>query len=150
MQKAISIFLSSAGTLLLVLATALFLINCTSPIGLVTPHEPIFSISIRDLFWVVGGIFFLLALICLFAERPTLSISLLTLVTITFWNYRIGLLVNGCHNLKGFLGGFTFAFGISADIADMSFDMIFAFLLGGSCLALWAMRRLPRSVQSGK
>jgi hypothetical protein len=148
--KLFYIFTNSAGALLLALASALFLINGTSPADYVPPHDPIFLISIRDLFWILGGIAIVMALICFFSEQPARVISLLAWFAFSFWIYRIGLFAEGCRGITGFLGGFPHAFGISSKAAAVLGDLLFASLLGGSCAALWLVRRLPQSVEYKK
>lgn len=147
MQKAIPIFLNSAGALLLALASALFLINLTSPHDLVQPRDPIFLMPFNELFWIIGNMAAVMALICFFSERPALPIFLLAWLAFYFWIYRIGLLANGCHDLTGFLGSFTDAFGVPAKAAGIMADAVFIYLLGGSLIVLWAVRRLPPPVQ---
>jgi predicted RNA-binding Zn-ribbon protein involved in translation (DUF1610 family) len=150
MQKAISIFTLSAGALLLALASALFLINWTGPADLVQPRDPLFFMPLDELFWIIGGIAMVLALLCFFSERPTLPIMLLAWFAFNFWIYRLGLLAEGCRSLTGFLGGFPRALGISSQAATVMGDLFFASLLIGSCTALWLSRRLPQPVEYQK
>ncbi len=150
MQKAISIFRNSAGALLLALASALFLINWTSPADSVQPHDPIFLVSLNDLFWIIGGLVAVMALVCFFSERPRLAMFVLAWLAVNFLVCRIGLYWDGCPSLTGYLGGFSYAFGISAKAANAMTDMVFAYLLIGSCLALWILRRLPPPVEFQK
>jgi hypothetical protein len=149
-EKAISIYLNSAGALLLALASALFLINWTSPVDVVQPRDPVLLLSIRDLSWIISGIAAVLALVCFFSKHSTLPIVLLAWLAVNFWIYRIYLFSTGCHSLTGFLGGFSYAFGISTKASAVMADIVFAYLLGGSCSALWIARRLPAPTEYQK
>jgi hypothetical protein len=150
MQKSIFIFTNSAGALLLALASALLLINWITPLDAVQPRDPIFLMSLNNLFWIIGVIAIVAALLCFFSERLTLPILLLAWLAANFFIYRIGLLSEGCRSLTGYLGGFAYAFGISAKMANIMADIIFAYFLIGSCVALWAVRQLPPPPQFEK
>src|ERR1035437_4880545 len=144
--RILRIFTNSAAALLLAMASALFLINLTGPVHLVQPHDPIFAISLRYLFWIIGGIAVLAAWLCLFSERPALPTAWVAWLATNFLIYRIGLYWNGCHDLTGFLGSFSYAFGIPAKAANMMADLAFAYLLMGSCAALlWQWRRSSKN-----
>ncbi len=119
------------------MALALFVINGTSPNDYVLPHDPIFFIPLNDLFWIIGGIAAVTALVCLFSKRPALPIFLLVWLTTNFLVYQIGLFCKGCHSLTGFLGGFSSTFGISAKTANDLANVIFAYLLMGSYSSLF-------------
>ena len=134
--RILRIFTHSAAALLLAMASALFLINLTGPVYLVQPHDPIFAISLRYLFWIIGGIAVLAAWLCLFSERPALPTAWVAWLATNFLIYRIALYVEGCHSLTGFLASVTYAFGLPAKAASVLVDVAFAYLLIGSCAAL--------------
>ena len=132
------IFTHTAAALLLVMASALFLINLAGPIHLVLPRDPISGISLRYLFWIFGAIAALLAFLCLFSERPARAIPWVAWLATNFLIYRIGLYFEGCHNLTGFLASATYAFAIPAKAASLLVDAAFTYLFIGSCiLLLW-------------
>jgi len=144
--RILRIFTHSAAALLLAMASALFLINLTGPVHLVQPHDPIFAISLRHMFWIIGGIAVLAAWLCLFSERPAQPTAWVAWLATNFLIYRIGLYWNGCHDLTGFLGSFSYAFGIPAKAANMLADLVFAYLLIGSCAALfWQWRQSSKT-----
>jgi hypothetical protein len=139
-------FTHSAAALLLALASALFLINLTGPTHLVLPREPLSGISFRYVFWLFGGIAVLVAFLCLFSQRPARLIPWLAWLGANFLIYRIGLYVEGCHSLTGFLASAAYAFGIPAKTAAVLVDMSFGYLLLGSCAALaWQWRRSSKT-----
>lgn len=150
MQKAISIFKNSAGALLLASASALFLINWTNPPDYMPPHDPIFLMSLNKLFWILGGICLLVACLCFFSGPRTLPLLLLAWVAFNYLVCRIGLSLQGCHSLAGYLGGFAHAFSISAGATATMADVTFVYLLTGSCIALHLLRRLPPALQFQK
>jgi hypothetical protein len=144
------IFTHSAAALVLAMASALLLINLTAPKDLVQPHDPIFALSFRSMFWIIGGLGLVVALVCLFVERPTQAATWLAWLATNFLAYRIGLVSMGCHSLTGFLGSVTYAFGIPAKTASVLTDVAFAYLLGGSCAVLlrgWRLSRLARTLE---
>jgi hypothetical protein len=138
------IFTHSAGALLLAAASALFLINLTGPPNLVMPRDPITGISFRYLFWGIGAVAVLVACLCLFSERPGRSIPWVAWLATNYLMYRIGLYVEGCHSLTGFLACATYAFALPAKAASLLVDMAFTYLLiGGYGLILWHWLRSP-------
>ncbi|HTB84245.1 MAG TPA: hypothetical protein VK742_11370 [Candidatus Sulfotelmatobacter sp.] len=150
MQKVVSIFTNSAGALLLALASALFLINWTSPVDVVLPHDPIFQMPLSELFWIIGGITAVAGLICFFNERATISALMVLWLGFCFLVIRVGLWVAGCHGLAGYLGGFTYNFGVTANTTGVMADFVFIYLFIGGCIMLWLGRRLPAPVEFQK
>jgi hypothetical protein len=118
------------------MASTLFLINLTGPVHLVLPRDPISGIPLRYLFWILGAIAALIAFLCLFSERPARLIPWVAWLATNFLIYRIGLYVEGCHSLTGFLASATYTFGIPAKAASLLVDAAFGYLFIGSCAAL--------------
>jgi DNA-directed RNA polymerase subunit RPC12/RpoP len=134
--KTMRIFADSSAVLLLAMASALILINLTSPVHLVQPHDPIFGISLRYLFWIISGMAVLIAFFCLFSNHPAQSGPWVAWFATSFLICRVALYCAGSHGLTGYLGSFSYAFGISATTANSLADMVFAYLLIGSLVAL--------------
>lgn len=149
-SKAISIYLNSTGALLLALASALFIINWTSPADLVQPRDPIFLIRFDKLFSILSGIGGIVALICFFGKNIFLPAYLLLWLSVCYLVFRIGLFWNGCYGLTGYLGSFTYTFGITPGAASGISDLLFAYFFVGSFLAIWIGRRLPHPIEFQK
>jgi hypothetical protein len=146
MQKAITTFTNSAGVLLLAVATALFLLNWTTPPDCVPPHDPIFLMSVNELFWILGGIAAVIGWFCLFSERLTIPSLLLFWFALNYVACRIGLRWYGCRSFAGYLEGFSRTFGVSAATANLLADILFAYLLIGGSIALRLSWRLPTPI----
>lgn len=135
-SKVIRLFSYSAGALLLAAAMGTF-ISIWAGTGLIHPHDPIFTISIPKLFWIVGGLELLIALICLFRKQVFLQVALVFWLAMNFTFYQIGLWQTGISGgFKGYLGDVSAAFGISCSTADMMLKAVFFYLLIGSFLSL--------------
>ncbi len=77
MQKAVFIFLNSAGALLLAMATALLLINWANAPDYVPLHDPLFSAPLNGIFRIVAVITAVAALLCFLSEHLILPTYLL-------------------------------------------------------------------------
>lgn len=138
-----------SGALLLATSLCLFLVNLTSAVVLVWPHEPIFGLSAPWLFWIVGGIAFLIAAFCLFNNHSEWQPFLVAWYASVFVSYLVGLYWEGCRGLTGYLGGFSHTFGISAKTANASAVAITGclFVTGyGQLLWLWRNRRFEAAL----
>jgi len=134
-------FTNTAAALLLALSTALFIINLTGPPHLVLPRDPISGLSFRYLFWIFAVVAALLGFLCLFADRPERLIPWVAWLAFNFLVYRIGLYFDDCHSLTGFLACVTYAFALPPKAASFLLDLVFGYLLLGSCAALiWNWR----------
>jgi hypothetical protein len=130
-------FRTSAGALLLAMGTACFLANLASPADLVTPHDPILALSMRTIFWIVGGVSLAVALDCLFDKNPTRPMLLLAWRAFNFLVYRIGLVAEEWRDLTGLLGGLAQTFGISAKTANILVHALWGYLMLGSGYMIW-------------
>jgi DNA-directed RNA polymerase subunit RPC12/RpoP len=124
-------FIYSAGALLLAAASALFMTNWANA-GFGSAHDPIFSVTIRNLFWIVGGVELAVALICLFGRRIFLQLALVLWLSINLIVYRFGT----AGGFRGSIGNLSDVFGISADTADDLLKILVLCLLTGSFLSL--------------
>jgi hypothetical protein len=141
---------TSAGALLLAIAASLFLVNWTSPGDLVLPHDPVFALSVRPLFWIAGGLALTVSLICLFDDRPARQMILLAWLATNFAAYECTLYWMGCNGLTGYLGGFSRTFSLPAAAANAFALASLGSLLAlsyGSLLWLWRQKRLDRNFQ---
>lgn len=137
MPRLVRGFIYSAGAIFLFLATALFLVNATSPADWSPTNVPILRVPVSRLFWVVGGIGLAIGLICLLARQCKLPIALVSVIATSLLAARIGASASGLSNgFKGYLGRLADAFGVSAGTADGWLMAASGYLLIG-CLASW-------------
>jgi DNA-directed RNA polymerase subunit RPC12/RpoP len=134
--KATRFFTNSAGALLLAVALAMFIANWAS-VGLTQPHDPVFMISMRNLFWIVGAIALVVAMICLFGEKIWLKITLVLWLAANLSAYQIGILWKGSHaGFSVYLNSLAEAFGITSHAAYLILGLVFLYLLVGSSASL--------------
>ena len=141
-SKFIHAFINSAGALLLAAASALFISNWANA-DLVEPRDPIFIISMRHLFWVLGGITLAIALACLFGKPGSLQLMLILWFSANMLLYRLGLVFMHIYGgFRGFLNSPAVSFEISASLANaVLYASIFYLLIGrGLSLALLKIR----------
>jgi DNA-directed RNA polymerase subunit RPC12/RpoP len=134
-------FTNSAGALLLGAALAMFMANWTRA-GLIQPYDPIFMISVRNLFWIMGSIALGVAWICLFAKRMWLKVTLVLWFVMNLFIYELSLLQQeNYHGLGVYLGSISNTFGISPGVASLILKIgVFYLLVGGSLTLLWLWR----------
>jgi DNA-directed RNA polymerase subunit RPC12/RpoP len=119
----------------------LFLGNLGSA-GLVQPQDPLFMISVRTLFWIVGAIALGMALVCLFGKGVWLKLILILWLATNFCVYQIGFLQRGNYRGPGaYLASPASTFGISSNTAWLIVITVSIYLLSGSLMALlWLWR----------
>jgi hypothetical protein len=131
--KATRFFTNSAGTLLLAVALAMFIANWASA-GLTQPHDPVLAVSMDNLFWIVGVMALVVAMICLFSERVWLKITLILWLAVNLFAYQIGFFLKGSHaGFSVYLTSLAEAFGIPPVAAELILQIIMAYLLFGGC-----------------
>jgi hypothetical protein len=134
--KTIRIFIHSAGVLLLAMATVLFVGNWIDT-SFIQPHDPVFSISMRNLFWIVAGGFFAVALLCLFGERAFQQMLWVAWLATNFELYQLSMVYSGSRSLNVYLGSFHEVLGISTGTMGLMTEIVFAYLLIGSYAVLF-------------
>jgi hypothetical protein len=102
--------------------------------------DPLFGVTFRALFLGVGLLESVIALLCLFCRRRVIQLLLVNWVAMMFLIYRIGLAWVGFHGTCHCLGNFTSAMHISQQTADFASKGVLAFLLIGSCTAMYCDR----------
>jgi len=141
--KLIRVFTGSTVALLAALAAAVFLCNWASE-TLIQPHDPVLLISTRILFWILGAVGSVLALICIFAKNPQLKLILILWFALNLIIYGIGLSWVGAHGAYGYLGGLADTFGLSTSTAETILKALFVYLLvGSSALLAWSWLQKP-------
>ena len=143
--KPIQLFKDSAGVILLAVGTALFLTNWTNPADLVTPLDPVLSLSLRTVFWVAGGVAMIVALICLFANRMEWPLCLLAWLGLNGLVYIGGTHLQGYQGVAGFLEGLSYAFRLPPDLGDVLVSLLAGYLLAGGIVSLLWLRKLEKA-----
>ena len=142
-SKFIQFLRVSVGGLSVAVAAALFIGSCV-PAGVVLPHDPLFGISTRHLFWITSGLCLAMAWLNLSGE-PAFTRSLWTVWIVTNLTvYRLGCIWSGSHGLEGYLGSISDAFGVSTATAGMVADAALAYLVFGNyfvLISLWLQTR---------
>jgi DNA-directed RNA polymerase subunit RPC12/RpoP len=143
-SEPIKLFTSSAGALLLFLATTLFIGNATNA-SLISPRDPLLMISIRNTFWIIGVLELGVALVCFFGKRDGLKAALVLWLVLNLCVYQIGLAWSaGGRAPIGFLGNLANAFGMSLSATYLLLKTGFLYLLAGSAASLfwnWVLER---------
>lgn len=127
-------FSTSAGLLLLALGLAHLLGNQGRE--LVQPPDPVLVVSSRYLFWGLGGVELIVALVCLWARSPQLPAVLVAWLTSNLLVYRVALFWFGVYDVKAYYDTMANAFGVSVRTMDVLMTLAVAYLLVGSCVAL--------------
>jgi hypothetical protein len=138
-------FMVSVGMLLLTTAAAK-LVSAGGNARILQFPDPIFAIPFRQVFWVVGGLELVVALICLFSNRARLQAGLVAWLATSFVIYRLALNLSGYHSPCHCLGNLTDALHISPQAADTAMKIVLAYLLIGSYATLfwlWRQKRKP-------
>jgi len=143
-SKSIRYFHYSAGALLLAVAAASFF---SSRVGatIILPPDPVFTISIRNLFWILSGICLAVGVFTLAGKPRFMRVMVIAGLATVLLIYRLGCLWHGVHGLGGYLGSFSDAFGVSAATAGIMAEVTLVYLVLGSYFALaflwWQNRR---------
>jgi hypothetical protein len=104
--------------------------------------DPIFGVQFGQLFLVVGPAEIVIALVCFFGKRQTLSLLLVAWLSTGFALYRLGLWWVGWKKPCSCLGNLTDALHISPQVADNIMKVLLAYLIIGSYgFLIWRWRR---------
>jgi DNA-directed RNA polymerase subunit RPC12/RpoP len=95
----------------------------------------------RNLFWIVGAIALVVAMICLFGEQAWLKITLILWLAVNLFAYQIGFFWKGSHaGFSVYLNSLAEAFGMTSHTANLILGLVFLYLLIGglaSLLCIW-------------
>src|SRR4051812_40624213 len=116
MRLATRWFLYSVGVILALTAAAKF-VSAMGNARILQSPDPIFGIPFRSVFWIVGGIEIVVALVCLFGRRLNLGSGAVAWLATSFVFYRIGLLWVGYQRPCTCLGNLTDALHIRPETA---------------------------------
>lgn len=137
-QKLTTMFITSAGILLVLTATAK-LVSSFGSAPVQQDLDPLFHIQFKYLLWSVSLIEFAVAAICTFGDSQKIQAGLIGLLAIQFVLYRLGLLLVGYGKICPCLGHLSEGLPISPEAADMGLKAILAYWLIGSCSALFVL-----------
>jgi len=139
-SRLLNFYSYSAGALFLMLAFALLLASSNPSGDIIQPHDPVFRMPLRYLFWALSGLFLGTGLICLFLKpslRKALPVALvMTIVAL----YMVLFFWRGGRSMAGYLGGFAYAFHIPPKTAEFMGEAVLVYLFIGSyacMLILW-------------
>lgn len=96
-KKVIKKFVIVSGALLFVSGLAKF-IGAYGNASILQSVDPIFSISFRHLFWMVGSLEMIVAAICIQGNNVEIQAVLLACISTSFMTYRLGLKWVHYHN----------------------------------------------------
>lgn len=140
-------FLNSAGVLLLTFALALAWCNMANW-SLVPPHDPLSGLSLRTVFWILGGLFLAVALVCLGVGAHFLRIFLVAWVAFGFEVYQIGLLFAPSRAIHGYFGYLSAVFNLPLQMVALLAQGAFLYLLAGGLFFVLQHRRGEQQVQA--
>lgn len=104
--------------------------------------DPLLGIPFWNVSLTVAAAQLLVAALCLFTNRRTLSLWLAAWLAVNFLMYRIGLWTMGWHHPYGWLQGLMNSLNISPVRADVVSFGTTGLLLFGSLTLLWYSRRV--------
>ena len=127
---------------MLFLATALFLVNLTNPVDLSPVNDPILHLPMTRVFWMVGGLGTVVAMVCLLAQRTLLPAILVAGFALGYLVCRVFVSAfDISQGFGGYLGGVGGLFGMSGRAADTLLVATNLYLLAGSVVSVYVERR---------
>lgn len=133
-------FLNSAIVLLLAFALALGWFNLAN-MSLTPPHDPLSGLTLRLLFWLVGGLFLAVSLFCLGVRSCFFRVLLVAWLAVNFEVYQLGLFSIGSRSLHTYFGYVSPMFGVPSRALELFVQGAFLCFLIGSLLLLFGFRR---------
>lgn len=144
----VHIFTQSAGALLLGMAAAMALANWDSA-GLTQPHDPVFMVSMRTVFWVAALVALVVGLFCLGDKHVRFKLGLVCCLALDVAVYQVGVRWSGIMmEFSVYLGSLARAFGLTPQFTCWILNLVFLYLLIGSSMSLlWLWRRSRNHVK---
>ena len=141
MKNLTRLFVCSAGTILLFVATAAFLCNQAMPVDMEPLNDPIFHVPLPRLFWIVCGVGMVGGMICLMTHKNKVQLTLVALCALTFLGCRTWVAISGISaGFAGYLGGLGRVFGIDGATMERILCVACVYLLMG-CIASFFLER---------
>jgi hypothetical protein len=145
-QKLISIFIKSAGVLLILTASAKLISSFGTANILLTP-DPIFLISFRHVFRLVAVAEFGVAAVCFLNKNRRFQNGLIALLASNFALYRFGFYLLGFRRACPCWGNLTDAMHVPPQTADTIAKVILVYLIVGSYSILFRLWHQKRNIQ---
>jgi len=133
-------FARSSGFLLLMTGIAK-LISAGGSAPVLKYLDPVFRLSFREIFIIVGIIEVLIALVCILSRQVQLCCKLVAWMASNFLLYRFCLLWVGYVKPCNCLGSLTASIHLSERTADYLMKFILTYLLFGSYSFLFSLRK---------
>ena len=121
-------FIYTAGVLLLVTALAK-LVSSQGDARILQSYDPILRIKFQQVFWVVGVVELIIAIICFLPVSFGWRTKLVAWLATNFVIYRVGLWLIGYQRPCPCLGNLTDALPISPSTADLALKILLGYLL---------------------
>jgi len=135
------IFLFTAGIALLATGGAK-IISVSGSARIMDVSDPIFGLSYKAVFWIVGGIESAIGCLCLVFESKALNATLVAWVSTNIIVYRMALLLIDYRKPCPCLGSLTETIHISPITADVILKLLSCYLVIGSYSTLfWLWKR---------
>lgn len=138
--KLVQFFIYTAGILLLVTALAK-LISSSGTAEVLEVFDPIFRMPFRHVFWIVGTLELIIAIICFSGASINVKLGLVVWLSTSFMIYRICLWAIDYKKPCRCLGTFADVFHLSQDTVNLFMKIALVYLFIGSGIALLLLRR---------
>lgn len=144
--KTIRFFIFIAAILLFITSVAKLISGFGSD-RILESHDPLFQLSYRYIFWIVGILELAISFICFFFHQLLLRIGLLAWLATSFFVYHLSMPWVGYHKPCSCLGSLTSAIHLSEQAANTVINTILIYLLVGSYVSLfWLWRQMRQAV----
>lgn len=139
------VFVLSGGVFLLLSGVAK-LISSFGGVRILDEIDPVFAVSYRMLFLIVGIVEVVIGVVCTRNRNLDLSLMLLLWISSCFLCYRAGRWFMGVSEPCGCLGNFSDAIGLSSVVSDNAMKVIAVYLFFGSLLSVVSAKVRSRLV----
>lgn len=148
MPKFVRFYLVSAGVCLMATGLAK-LVSASGTAHILETIDPVLGVQFRYVFWIVGAIEVLIALVCFVTNKVALQAGLIALLAFNCIAYRVGIAFSVYHKPCSCLGTLTQALRIAPDKADdvMKLMLVYLFIGSGGTL-LWLRFRSLKPVKT--